>query len=617
MTIKYEVIVAGGGHAGIEAALASARIGAKTLLLTGNIDQIGAMSCNPAVGGLAKGHLVREVDALGGEMGLAIDSACIQFRVLNASKGPAVQAYRAQADRRFYRERMRQAVENQSDITVRQGMVSALLVSGGKIIGVKTDTGEQFHAKSVIICSGTFLNGKIHIGLNQFSAGRAWEPASTGLTENLRELGFVIGRLKTGTCPRLDRNTINYEKVEEQKGDAEIKPFSFWPEGERLPQTSCHITYSNEETAKVIEDNLERSPLYTGVIEGIGPRYCPSIEDKVKRFPDKKRHQIFLEPEGLDTNEVYPNGLSTSLPVDVQVRFLRTIPGLEKVEVMRPGYAIEYDFSPPTQLGPTLQTKIVEGLFFAGQINGTSGYEEAAAQGLVAGINAVRYCRSEEPVIFTRQNSYIGVLIDDLVTKGTEEPYRMFTSRAEFRLLLRQDNADTRLCDTGYKAGLLPEFKYRRFCEKRERIEQGKTNLKKCRLTRAEKAPTGGVIPDDGILLYDYLKRPEVKITDLSSYGVADGLTDDEGNCVEIDVKFEGYIKRQEKLLYRTMESERKSIPVDFDYSSANGLSFEVIEKLTKIKPLNLGQASRISGVTPAALAILHIHLEKMSRNKV
>lgn len=615
----FDIIVIGGGHAGCEASLASARLSCKTLLVTSNIDQIGAMSCNPAIGGVAKGHLVRELSALGGEMAEVIDETSIQFRTLNLSKGPAVHAFRAQADRRLYRENMRARLESQKNLSIRQAMVVELVIDGGSVAGVLLDTGETIKSKSVILCSGTFLNGKIHIGLKNFPAGRAGDPPSIGLTDSLKKAGFSIGRLKTGTCPRLDRDTIDFTILEEQTGDDDGRNFSIWPVENHLRQVSCHITHTNLETHKVIAENLDRSPLFTGVIDGVGPRYCPSIEDKVKRFPDKQKHQIFLEPEGLDTNEIYPSGLSTSLPVDVQVKFLRTIKGLEKVEIVRPGYAVEYDYSDPTQLFPTLETKPVKNLFFAGQINGTSGYEEAAVQGLVAGINSALAIQGREAIVFPRHNSYIGVLIDDLVTKGTEEPYRMFTSRAEFRLLLRQDNADQRLCEIGHDIGLLPDDKYSIYIQNKKEFDEILEFLKRERVSyKINLLDENGVkvpISDSGATLFELLQRPEVTYHNLSEQiDIAVKISDKTAEQVEIYARYQGYIDRQIKLQKRVADSENKKIPVDFDYSQAKGLSNEVIEKLERIRPTNLGQAGRISGITPSALSILHIYLHRAVR---
>lgn len=595
--------------------MAAARMGLSTCLVTIAKNKIGEMSCNPAIGGLAKGHLVREIDAMGGQMGKLIDATGIQFRMLNSSKGPATRGPRAQADRLLYQKTAEQLIDNQELISVYEGIVKKINTIDGRAVGVEMMNGEVLTAQAIVLCAGTFLNGLIHVGLDKTPAGRRGEPASIGFSDSLREIGFEVGRLKTGTCPRLDGRSIDYSKTEQQLGDITPCLFSFFGAGIQQRQISCHITYTTEETQKVIETNLDRSPLYTGVIEGVGPRYCPSIEDKVKRFPEKRRHQIFLEPEGLSVPDVYPNGLSTSLPVDVQLKFLRTIPGLEKVEILKPGYAIEYDFFPPTQLYPTLQTKKIDNLFFAGQINGTSGYEEAAAQGLVAGINAALSVKGEDSLVLTRQNSYIGVLIDDLVTKGTEEPYRMFTSRAEFRLLLRQDNADLRLCDIGKRVGLLEPADYEAFCCKREKIESEKAKLRSTRLKPNvhDTKSLGGKIPGDGILLSDLLKRPEVTLLDLPGYQPPPGLTQAEMEQIEIFFRYEGYIARQERLLEKATRSENKQFPQPFDFKAVPGISMEIREKLEKVRPLNLGQAARISGVTPAALIVLHIYLEKIS----
>lgn len=621
---EYDVIVVGAGHAGCEAALAASRMGCETLIITMNLDNIALMSCNPAIGGIAKGHLVREIDALGGEMAKCIDKTGIQFRVLNTSKGPAVQAYRAQADKQLYRLEMKSTLEKEERLNIKQGIVERILVENGEVVGVETNTGISYKSKTVILTTGTFLKGLIHIGLINFPAGRAGEFPSEKLSDNLRELGFEMGRLKTGTPPRLDAKTIDFSRLTEQSGDAEPRPFSYSTEKITQKQIPCHLTYTNKETHEIIRNNLDRSPLYCGVIKGVGPRYCPSIEDKVKRFSEKDRHQVFLEPEGYDTKEYYANGVSTSLPIDVQVKFLRTIKGLENVEIMRPGYAIEYDFVPPAQLLPTLETKLIKNLYHAGQINGTSGYEEAAAQGLTAGINASLSIQGKEPLIINRSEAYIGVLIDDLVTKGTQEPYRMFTSRAEYRLILRQDNADLRLRERGYKAGLVKEEEFVKFVEKRDGIKSeidrlGKTVLKPSEDVNDKLREVGTNTINEPLTLLELLRRPEIKYDDLlklqpsvfslQPYGVREQ--------VEIQVKYEGYINRELLNIERFNRLEEKGIPPEVNFKNIPGLSNEVKEKLSKVRPISIGQASRISGVTPSAISILMIYLEQLKRNKL
>jgi len=613
----YDVIVVGGGHAGIEASLACARMGHPTLLITQNVDQIGYMSCNPAIGGLAKGHLVKEIDALGGEMAKATDETGIQFRQLNTGKGPAVRSSRAQVDRQEYRLRMKRAVEDQENLTVKQATVEEILVDEDKIAGVKTNLNETIQTKALILAPGTFLNGLVHIGLTHFPAGRMGDPPSIGLSESLKRLAFRMGRLKTGTTPRLDGHTIHFSKLAPQYGDENPIPFSLSTEKIETDQVSCYITYTNPTTHEIIKAGLDRSPLYCGIIKGIGPRYCPSIEDKVVRFADKKRHQIFLEPDGRSTAEIYPNGISTSLPLDIQIRMLRSIQGLEEVEIIRPGYAIEYDFVDPTELKLSLETKKMRGLFHAGQINGTSGYEEAAAQGLIAGINASRYIREEKPLILQRSDAYIGVLIDDLVTKGTAEPYRMFTSRAEYRLHLREDNADLRLREMGYRIGLVKEEDYRIFLEKKTAIEKTLFRISNIRINptkenneilhRWESAPL-----KKEVSLQEILKRPETHFGHLFAFDRnLENLPKEVWEQVEIQVKYDGYIKRQREQIERFKKLEDVRFSEDFDFSSVIGLSKEVMEKLTKIRPFSLGQASRISGVTPAAISILMVNLKK------
>ncbi|MEL0649215.1 tRNA uridine-5-carboxymethylaminomethyl(34) synthesis enzyme MnmG [Pseudoalteromonas agarivorans] len=616
---KFDVIVVGGGHAGTEAALAAARMGMNTLLLTHNMDTLGQMSCNPAIGGIGKGHLVKEIDALGGAMAQAIDKGGIQFRTLNSSKGPAVRATRAQADRALYKAAIQETLQNQENLKIFQQSCDDLIVEDNRVVGVVTQMGLRFSAPSVVLTVGTFLGGQIHIGLENFKGGRAGDPPSIALANRLRELPFRVDRLKTGTPPRIDARTVDFSKMEEQPGDTPTPVFSFMGKQSDHPQQiPCYITYTNEKTHDVIRKNLHRSPMYSGVIEGIGPRYCPSIEDKIVRFADKDKHQIFVEPEGLTSNELYPNGISTSLPFDVQLEIVQSIGGFENAHICRPGYAIEYDFFDPRDLKQSLETKFIDGLFFAGQINGTTGYEEAGAQGLIAGMNAALQVQGKDAWTPRRDEAYVGVLIDDLATLGTKEPYRMFTSRAEYRLLLREDNADIRLTEKGRELGLVNDERWQAFNEKMEVIEKEKQRMKDTWIHKDHP-----VVDQVNALLKtpltreasleDLLRRPEIRYNDLVAI---DGLRSEHTNKaaleqVEIHTKYAGYIARQQDEINKQLRHEQTILPKEFDYKTVSGLSNEVVAKLTDARPDTIGQASRISGITPAAISLLLVYLKK------